>query len=459
MRTVVLFCLVLGLVTAPLAVAVADDTEALRRELEKMRQQFENVQQEYQKAIQSLSERLQRLEARPLTTSARPVVAQIPPPSGQTPVSQPTLQELARPREPFALAQRSGAGQLLFDMGVAGDFVGNLVRSSADDANVGTFAGREDRFFPREIELSLFGQIDPYARGEVRIETGEEFEAGVRENHIGLAEAHLTLLTLPYGLQLKMGQVRNRFGLLNHLHRDGLPQPDVPNVHVRFVGEEGLVEKGAELTWIAPLPFYLEALVGLFNGDNETAFGRESLRNPLVTGRLRSFFDLDESSAIQLGSSVASGETAERRRSTLLGADVKYKLTPEGWIRPLLTVAAEAMYSNRRVVIGSDLDGDGTDDVFQTRTRNRFGWYTYVELQPMRRWAGGIRYDKTHFPVEPGREWAVEPYVAFMPSEFLRFRLAYKHTERSSQVSGPSALNELLFQGTFVLGAHIPHPF
>ena len=36
-----------------------------------------------------------------------------------------------------------------------------------------------------------------------------------------------------------------------------------------FLGEEGLIEKGVELTIVPPLPFYLEALVGVFNGDNE----------------------------------------------------------------------------------------------------------------------------------------------------------------------------------------------
>ena len=53
----------------------------------------------------------------------------------------------------------------------------------------------------------------------------------------------------------------------------------------RFLGEEGLVERGAELTWVAPLPFFLEGLVGVFNGDNEDAFGRGKLSEPLVTGR------------------------------------------------------------------------------------------------------------------------------------------------------------------------------
>jgi len=86
-------------------------------------------------------------------------------------------------------------------------------------------------------------------------------------------------------------------------------------------------------------------------------------------------------------------------------------------------------------------------------------------VQPWKRWLGGVRYDWTQFPVDPGREWAVEPYIAFLPSEFLRFRLAYKHTDRSHRVTGPDdqgsarVVDEVLFQATFFLGAHPAHPF
>ena len=173
---------------------------------------------------------------------------------------------------------------MLFDMGVAGDFIANLTQRNVDKANAGTFSGRENRFFPREIEISLFGQIDPYARAEVRFEAGEE-EAG--EIAVHLAEANLTLMTLPFNTQLKMGQMRNRFGLLNQTHEHDRPFIDQPNVLTRFLGDEGLVERGAELTWVAPLPFFLEGLVGIFNGDNETSFGYGKLTQPLVTGRLR----------------------------------------------------------------------------------------------------------------------------------------------------------------------------
>jgi hypothetical protein len=191
---VVLVALVMLVAPAP---SDAQDAEALRKELEQMRRRMEE-----------LSQRLQKLESQPaspppavVTTPAAPA----PPPT--------TLSDLARPREPFALAPRRGTGQLLFDMGVVGDFVANVTQRNVDKADGGTFAGRENRFFPREVELSLFGQIDPYARGTVIIEAGEEDPGG--ELDVALAEAHLTLLSLPYGLQAKLGQVRSRFGWSN----------------------------------------------------------------------------------------------------------------------------------------------------------------------------------------------------------------------------------------------------
>jgi hypothetical protein len=458
-------CLVVGCLLIP-SRALAQDAEALRRELEQIKQQFEGAKQEYERAIKSLSERLQRVESRPQVAATPPAVVQAPP--APPPPAPPTLMEVVRPRPPFSLTARRGPGQFVFDIGVAGDFVGNITQDNVDKANAGTFEGRENRFFPREIELNLFGQIDPYAYGEVRLEAAEEFEDGERKLEVTLAEAHLTLLALPFGTQAKLGRMRNRFGLLNQLHFHDLPQIDRPNVLVRFFGEEQLRENGGEVTWVPPLPFYLEVLAGVFDGDNDVAFGRGSVKYPLVTGRLRTFFELGEAAqfgAIQVGVSGARGTDEDRLRNTVLGFDAKYKLIPEGWRHPLFTVAGEALFGNRRVNVEVDADDDGVVDFTEKRRRERFGWYTYAEVQPWRRWAFGARYDNTQFPINPGREWAIEPYVAFWPSEFLRFRLAYKHTERSNR-EGFSAndatariADEVLFQGTFFLGAHPAHLF
>ncbi|PYN23232.1 MAG: hypothetical protein DMD99_14525 [Candidatus Rokuibacteriota bacterium] len=285
MRPWALVFVLLCVVLAP-AVATAQDAAALRREIEQL-----------QKQLQSVTERLQRLEAQP---PAAPGLSAI---------------DLARPRQPFGLYQQRGAGQLLFDIGIAGDFVGNITQKNVEKAQGGTFSGH-----------------DPYASAVVRIEAGEEARGA--DTGVHLAEAHVTLLTLPFGTQARFGQVRNRFGYSNEIHEHDLPWVDRPNVMRNFFGAEGLHEKGIEMTLVPNLPFYIEALAGVFNGDNETAFGRTSLQAPLVTGRLRTFLELGNEHAVQLGVSVANGQTPERFPSTILGWEGRYKYRPEGWLHP-----------------------------------------------------------------------------------------------------------------------------
>ena len=451
---VISFCTAL----AP-AAAAAQDAAELRREIEQL-----------QKKLQSVTERLQRLESQqppasppgsaPAGAPPGPAVAAPPPaPSG------PSAMDLAQPRQPYSLYQQRGSGQLLFDMGVTGDFVGNLTQRNVEKAQGGTFSGQENRFFPREIELSLFGQIDPYASAVVRIEAGEETRG--QETPISLAEASVTLLTLPYGTQAKFGQMRNRFGYSNEIHEHDLAWVDRPNVMRNFFGPDGLVEKGVEGTFVPDLPFYVEALAGIFNGDNATSFGRSSLQNPLYTGRVRTFLELGDEHAVQLGMSVAAGTNEQNLSTTILDWEGRYKYRPDGWLHPLITLTGEALYSMRTVPVAVDVNQDGIPDRTDKRARDHGGYYAALEVQPFRRWAGGFRYDWSQYPSNPGWEWAIEPYVTFWPSEFLRFRLAYKHTDRSPQtrdafnLNGGSAriVDEIFFQGTFIMGAHPAHPF
>jgi hypothetical protein len=481
MRRWIILTIVVAAALAP-AVASAQDTEAMRKELEQMRKQFESMKESYEKSINSLSERLQKIEQAPPAAAvapapAAPAVGQVTPdaapgtPSG----GMPSLMDLARPRQPFALYERRGAGQLLFDMGVTGDFIGNITQNNVQQAQGGTFSGLENYFFPREIELNLFGQIDPYARAEVRFEAGQESRG--QEINVKLAEANLTLMTLPFNTQAKLGMMRNRFGLTNQIHEHDLPFIDRPDVLRLFLGDEGLVEKGGEVTWVPPLPFYLELLGGLFNGDNETAFGLGSIKYPLVTGRARTFFELGDFGAIQLGMSVANGLQADRLNNLILGWDLKYKYVPEGWQHPLLTVAGELLYQMRKIKTPGEeatIDENGEEipgTPGRKQTLNRVGWYLYGEVQPFRfgllsRFAPGFRYDWTEYPTTPGHQWAVQPYLSFWPSEFLRFRVGYKHTQgntagccTNSDFGSARVKDEWFFQSTFILGAHPAHPF
>jgi hypothetical protein len=470
-RVVCVFALALLLVPIP---APAQDAETLRRELDQLKRQFETMRQQYQRMIQDMSDRLQRLEDQPAApstpTNAAPT-APVPPNTAATRQPAPAISalELARPREPFALYDRRGGGQLLFDIGVTGDFAGSLTSKRVEQARAGSLPEEENRVFPREIEVSFFGQIDPYARAEVRFEAGDALaDDGTRSFSAELAEANLTLTAIPWGFQPKGGRMRLRWGYLNEFHQHDRPFIDNPNVWTRFFGDEGLVENGGELAWVAPTPFYLQALVGIFDGDNDVAFGGGTLRDPLVTGRLRMFFEPTDTFAMQLGASAMSGLTADGKHATYAGVDAKFKYTPESWRHPLLTGGGEILFAHRNNLVPPATSGNGeiaealarrrlaqdtTGPAAEFEKRDVYGFYLWTEVQPWQRWVFGLRYDWTEDPASPGHEWAIGPYLSFFTTEFLRFRLGYKHTERSG-FGSPSTIDELLFQATFILGAH-----
>src|SRR5258706_7070179 len=160
MRALVGICVLAAGDVVP-GVTAAQDTEALRKELEQMRRQFETMKEGYEKAINQLSDRLKTIESRPAAPAAAPAAA-TPGTSTAVPsvasrdqmLSQaqsgvtinPT--ELARPREPFSLYERRGAGQLLFDMGVAGDLLAHTTHREVDQANAGDLSRPGEPVFP-----------------------------------------------------------------------------------------------------------------------------------------------------------------------------------------------------------------------------------------------------------------------------------------------------------------------
>ena len=78
-----------------------------------------------------------------------------------------------------------------------------------------------------------------------------------------------------------------------------------------------------------------------------------------------------------------------------------------------MTFTTEAVWAIRKLEV---FDENGVTAP-ETRTRDRFGWYAGLEVQPWRRWALGVRYDDSQFALMPGREWAVQPYLTFAVSD------------------------------------------
>ena len=247
---------------------------ALRREIEQL-----------QKQLQSVTERLQRLEAQPprRRRHRRPLPSRRRgrPPRRRPRPAQPGISamDLAPPRSRSLSTSSAAPGQLLFDIGIAGDFVGNLTQRNVEKAQGGHLLGTGEPVLPaRDRALASSVRSTPTPRG--RPHRGGRGRARRQRSTVTLAEAYLTLLTLPCGTQAQDRPDAQSLRLLNEIHEHDLPWVDRPNVMRNFFGSEGLAEQGVEVTFVPDLPFYVEALAGIFNGDNETAFGRGPLRDP-----------------------------------------------------------------------------------------------------------------------------------------------------------------------------------
>ncbi|HZX94586.1 MAG TPA: hypothetical protein VFE90_08715, partial [Myxococcales bacterium] len=122
---------------------------------------------------------------------------------------------------------------------------------SGDDPNLGASGGRHAvGFTAQEVELALSAIVDPYFRGDIFL-TIPNLEG------IEVEEAFATTTSLPWSLQIKAGSFRSAFGRQNgqHLHIQDFTRR--PLINAAFLGGDGLRGPGVQVSWLAPLPFFL----------------------------------------------------------------------------------------------------------------------------------------------------------------------------------------------------------
>jgi hypothetical protein len=335
------------------------------------------------------------------------------------------------------------------DISAIGDFLADF---SPDEA---TLEGG-DRFQMREVEVGLQGAVDPYFRFDVFL--------GFHPEEIEVEEAFATTLSLPANLQAKLGKFHLPFGKVNLTHRPELHTIDYPLYLQEYFGEEGLSSTGAWLSVIgAPLGFYQELSVVATNGtafraheeseglasaaQEEEEGGKdlgEDLVDRLFVGHFKNSIDLTEAGNLELGASLATAEEEEGRTS-LYGIDATYR-----WKPPQL-----AKY--RSAILQAEV---GWRDAKEGDTR--LGAFAFGQWQLTRRAYVGARWDYVELPEAEGEVEIVDASISagqvilrYFPTEFSQLRAVY---ERQVPEEG-DALDRVLFQATFALGPHRPHPF
>ena len=352
--------------------------------------------------------------------------------------------------------------------------------SSKAPADIPGFLLGSDAGFTRsgislgETELAAEANIDDVVHGWVVLSVAPE-------GGVGVEEAFVNTLALPYGFAAKLGRFKSDIGYQNHQHAHAWEFADAPLVYRAMLNNQ-LGDDGVQVRWLAPTDLLIELGSEVLRGDAFPAGGadRSGATNSL-TAYVHVGGDVGTGGSWRVGLSHLkanadnrlSGEdvqTSFTGNSGLSILDLVYKWAPDG--NPSVTNfvgQAEFFYRKEDGSLVYDPSGTADTSVYQG---NQQGFYLQGVYQFMPRWRVGLRYDQlsasnTVANPAPGttletladnsrdpRRYSV--MTDFSNSEFSRVRLQYNRDQ-----SRPNSVtdNQILVQFIFSMGSHPAHQF
>ncbi len=455
-RCTILAAIVVYLLIATTAAAraepdAADDVRSLRAEITSLRSLLDAQRLRYEARLDDLQIQLDELVGRTDRIAEQRF----------TPDVQTMDRILRDAQAPSSLDLRGAIQSFNPEISVNADFL--LHYGSGEGGEL------DEEFLLREVEIAFGGYIDPFARADIFLaihkehahheeegdheeeEDHDEEEGGHGGYGVEIEEAYLTLLTLPWDLQAKVGKFRAGFGKVNLQHLHALPWVEYPLVIQNYFGEEGLAGLGVSVSKLIPNPWdhYMELTYELFNNDNAHLFAGEDADDFVHLLHLKNFFDLSESSTLELGLSAATAPNDGghgSNRTCVGGLDVTYRWRPpqEGLYKSLL-------WQTELLSARKDMESG---------TESSWGMFSALEYQLAKRWFIGGRYDFSELPDDAGsRENALSAYLTHRQSENCFWRLGYQFSNRNFEVAGREQDHQLWLQLNIGLGAHPAHKY
>jgi hypothetical protein len=297
-----------------------------------------------------------------------------------------------------------------------------------------------------------------------------------------LEEAFGKIVNIPGGFELKGGQFLSRFGALNDKHLHAWDFVDSEAVLSRFLGDDGLLLKGAEMSWTLPLgrdpAFVSVASIGFGNArshdhghghggghghddhddhddhdehdedhghdddhdDHALHEGEESsLRDDVWTARLMGRYRFTDFHSITAGTSWAGGTNGFGRNTRVVGIDAEYLWRERGleaggrafrWRNELLWRRAGAHSEH-------DDNDDGIIDETFHDTYEEWGFYTHSIFTWNERLDTGLRLGWVGGVDEFGQDerFRISPVVSwwFDDSRRIGLRAQYNYDSISSR--------------------------
>ena len=473
---------------APVRAQTTNEVEELKRQLRQLQENFERMQREQRQQIEGLTRKLDDLtkqqtseaEKKKLEQELASELEKKPGTNQAAAIAAPAPAASWSPSQPLTVA-RAGSAYMNISFDALMDVGGSSASNPSQFLQLGDHDPISRGFSLRNAEIAVDGAVDPYFKGFGNIVLKLDQN---NETSIELEEAYAQTTALPANLQVKAGQFFAAFGRQNPQHPHQWAFVDDPIILTRTFGPDGLRNIGGQVSWLAPTPFYLEAFLGVFNGQGSTAFSFRNSGEPDTNGvnrvhgrvttdqtlsgpgellyvpRLAASFDLTDQQTLVVGTSAAFGpnETGTDLRSEVYGVDLywKWKAPNAQAGFPFVSWQTEALY--QRFNAGADPAASLTSEVLRD-----YGFYSQVLWGFRQRWVAGLRGEYAtgnHGEYDPNDVYRnertrISPNLTFYPSEFSKLRLQYNYDYGSLF----GAEHSIWLQFEFLLGAHGAHKF
>jgi hypothetical protein len=339
-----------------------------------------------------------------------------------------TMAEEGEPnREGVIIPSIQGVPKMFIpDIGAVGDFT--LQQSDYHEGDP-RYDPSADKFAVRDTQIILFSPIDPYTTAQISIDKPNNAPFDIEE-------AFFVFNKLPYNIQLRAGQFRPVFGLINETDTFQLPVVNRPNALAYYITQDGFVEPGVNLSAYVPNPWdaAIKLDANVLSGVNTLAFDRHQGQNfdYAYMGTLSYTRDLFASGFMTAGASMAGGP-GPGGQAYYADPFMQVQYAPDQ--RHIWTLNAEGLLTEQQGVGNHGL---------------KRGVYSLIDYNFWLRYHAGFLLDIADLPdVARGTQVGVSPVLTYFVSDNMRLRGQYTHTTPS----GPErSANTFFLQATFALG-------
>ncbi len=267
-------------------------------------------------------------------------------------------------------------------------------------------------------------------------------------------EAFLKLKDIPGGFEVRGGRMLSRFGRHNAKHLHAWDFVDMPLVWGSFLGDDGLITDGGDITWLKRgigtaygiTAGYGEAQAHAHDHGDEGQHEEEheegehheeaheedhqhhhghgvSFSDGVGSGRAFAQFRRDDFNAFEAGASLALGDDENGRRLTVFGADVSYTWRENG-----LEPGGRALTWLTEVLVRNVDDGD---EEHPHDEHEEHGHHDEHEEHG---------HHDEHEPLNGGSEWGLYSQVVYTQNRHLDAGVRIGYVDGDDALAGSNRL-------------------